>query len=85
MLEVAVHGDQDGASCAVDPGLDGGSLAEVSTEPDPAHPGIRGRSPADRGKRLIRASVVDEQDLETQGGDRVRISATSGGTLSASL
>ena len=64
VLEIGVHGDDDRAAGALEPGVEGRRLPGVPAESEDADPGILGRQLAEHVARAVGGAVVHEQDLE---------------------
>ena len=67
VLEVAVHDDDPAAARGLDAGRDRRVLAEVATEPDEAHGVVLVGELAEDAPGLVRAAIVDEDDLVLAG------------------
>ena len=63
VLKVAIHRDDDVASCGVEAGSKRGGLAVVAREPDGVHAWIGRADRLDERPRRIGAAVVDVDDL----------------------
>ena len=63
VLEIAVGGDDDAAARVVEPGGKRRRLAEVAPEPDDAQMRIERLQPRQDREALVRAAVVDDQQL----------------------
>jgi len=63
VLEVGVHGDDEGVSGVIDAGGEGGGLAEVALEEDGANAGIGGGDVEDEAGGVVGAAVVDEDEF----------------------
>ena len=63
VLKIAVGGDDETAARVREAGGEGGGLAEVAPEPDHAQPRVRRLQRGQLGERVVRAAVVDRDDL----------------------
>lgn len=64
VLTVAINCDDDFAAGMIEPGHQSCGLAEVATKHDELHAIIRHRLAFDEFGRSVRASVINDNDLE---------------------
>jgi len=63
VLEIAIEGGEDAAAGGLKPGPEGGALARLAAEAEPANPGIALAGVLDGVPRPVAAAVVDKDDL----------------------
>jgi hypothetical protein len=67
MLQVGVHDDDGAPARVIEAGRDGDLLAEVAAEAEPADARLARMPGLDRGRGVVLAAVVDEDDLPVRG------------------
>ena len=88
VLQVAVGGHDEAAAGVREAGREAGGLTEVAAEPDDAQPRVARLQRRQQLERLIRAAVVDDDDLvaPARSASSVAVSSSySAGTFGASL